>query len=46
LGVKARVNVENIFDKDGLSYILASTSGGGYRPRSPRTFPFTVSGEI
>ncbi|CAN5216646.1 TonB-dependent receptor [soil metagenome] len=46
-GVKARINVDNIFDKDVLSYISSSTSGDGFfRPQSPRTFQFTISGEI
>jgi iron complex outermembrane receptor protein len=46
-GVKARINVDNIFDKDVLSFISASTATDGFfRPQSPRTFQFTISGEI
>jgi iron complex outermembrane receptor protein len=46
-GVKARINVDNIFDKDVLSFISPSTTGDGFfRPQSPRTFQFTISGEI
>ncbi|MEC3949980.1 TonB-dependent receptor [Sphingobium sp. HWE2-09] len=46
-GVKARFNIDNIFDKDTLSYISAAVTGdGNFRPLSPRTFQFTISGEI
>lgn len=46
-GLKARINVDNIFDKDVLSFISTATSGDGFfRPQSPRTFQFTISGEI
>ncbi|UZW53840.1 TonB-dependent receptor [Sphingobium sp. JS3065] len=46
-GIKARLNIDNIFDKDTLSYISAQPSGDGFfRPLSPRTFQFTISGEI
>jgi iron complex outermembrane receptor protein len=46
-GVKARFNLDNIFDKDTLSYISPVVSGdGNFRPQSPRTFQFTISGEI
>lgn len=45
--VKARFNIDNIFDKDRLSYISSSVTGDGFfRPLSPRTFQFTISGEI
>ena len=45
--IKARFNVDNIFDKDTLSYISTSLQGdGSFRPLSPRTFQFTISGEI
>ncbi|MCP1470980.1 iron complex outermembrane receptor protein [Sphingobium sp. OAS761] len=45
--VKARFNVDNLFDKDTLSYISSSVSGDGFfRPLSPRTFQFTITGEI
>jgi len=44
--VKARVNVDNLFDKDVLSFIGASLTGDGFfRPLSPRTFQLTVSAE-
>jgi iron complex outermembrane receptor protein len=46
-GVKARFNLDNVFDKDTLSYISPVVSGdGNFRPQSPRTFQFTISGEI
>ncbi|MET0372561.1 MAG: TonB-dependent receptor [Sphingobium sp.] len=46
-GIKARINVDNLFDKDTLSYISAQPTGDGlFRPLSPRTFQFTISGEI
>lgn len=46
-GIKARINVDNIFDKDTLSFISTAVSGdGAFRPLSPRTFQFTISGEI
>ncbi|WP_340265220.1 TonB-dependent receptor [Sphingobium mellinum] len=45
--IKARINVDNIFDKDTLSFISSSVTGDGvFRPLSPRTFQFTLSGEI
>lgn len=45
--VKARFNVDNLFDKDTLSYISSTVTGDGFfRPLSPRTFQFTISGEI
>ncbi|WHO37707.1 TonB-dependent receptor [Sphingobium sp. AP49] len=45
--IKARFNVDNIFDKDTLSFISSSVTGdGAFRPLSPRTFQFTISGEI
>ncbi|MDR7155338.1 iron complex outermembrane receptor protein [Sphingobium xenophagum] len=46
-GIKARINVDNLFDKDTLSYISSTVTGdGAFRPLSPRTFQFTISGEI
>ncbi|WP_445326832.1 TonB-dependent receptor [Sphingobium sp. AN558] len=47
-GVKARFNLDNVFDKDVLSFIMPNVSGDGlfFRPQSPRTFQFTISGEI
>ncbi|MDI1295563.1 MAG: TonB-dependent receptor, partial [bacterium] len=45
--LKARFNVDNIFDKDVLSFISSTVTGdGAFRPLSPRTFQFTISGEI
>lgn len=45
--VKARFNVDNLFDKDVLSYISSTVTGDGFfRPLSPRTFQFTITGEI
>ncbi|HEX7821293.1 MAG TPA: TonB-dependent receptor [Sphingobium sp.] len=44
---KLRVNVDNIFDKDVLSFISTAVTGdGAFRPLSPRTFQLTISGEI
>lgn len=44
--VKARVNVDNVFDKDTLGYIFTQVASDGYfRPLSPRTFQFTISAE-
>jgi iron complex outermembrane receptor protein len=46
-GVRARFNVDNLFDKDVLSFISASVSGdGSFRPLSPRTFQATLSVEF
>ena len=45
--VKLRFNVDNLFDKDYLGYILTSTSGPAvFRPGSPRTFQSTLSMEF
>ncbi|WP_324745662.1 TonB-dependent receptor [Pseudomonas veronii] len=45
--VKVRFNVDNLFDKDYLGYILTSTSGPAvFRPGSPRTFQSTLSMEF
>lgn len=44
--VKARFNIDNVFDKDTLSFISVATSGdGAFRPLSPRTFQFSISAE-
>jgi iron complex outermembrane receptor protein len=44
--VKARFNVDNVFDTDTLAFISAATTGdGAFRPQSPRTFQFTISAE-
>jgi iron complex outermembrane receptor protein len=46
-GLKARFNLDNIFDKNTLSFISASVTGdGNFRPLSPRTFQFTISAEL
>ncbi|MBN8818090.1 MAG: TonB-dependent receptor [Sphingomonas sp.] len=46
-GIRARFNVDNLFDKDTLSYISSSVSGdGSFRPLSPRTFQATFSVEF
>ncbi|HEX7820449.1 MAG TPA: TonB-dependent receptor [Sphingobium sp.] len=46
-GVKVRVNVDNIFDKDALSFISPNIATDGlFRPLSPRTFQITLSGEL
>jgi iron complex outermembrane receptor protein len=45
--IKARFNVDNLFDKDVLAFISTATTGdGAFRPLSPRTFQFTLSGEF
>ncbi|MBB6123198.1 TonB-dependent receptor [Sphingobium subterraneum] len=45
--IKARLNVDNLFDKDTLSFISTAVTGdGAFRPLSPRTFQFTISGEF
>jgi len=42
--VKLRFNVDNLFDKHYLGYILTSSSGPAvFRPGSPRTFQTTLS---
>lgn len=42
--VKLRFNVDNLFDKHYLGYILTSTTGPAvFRPGSPRTFQTTLS---
>ncbi|WP_419181699.1 TonB-dependent receptor [Novosphingobium mangrovi (ex Huang et al. 2023)] len=44
--VKLRLNVDNIFDKDVLSFIYPiGTNYAVYRPLSPRTFQLTISAE-
>lgn len=43
---KLRLNVDNIFDKDVLSFILPiGFNSAVYRPLSPRTFQLTLSAE-
>lgn len=44
--VKARLNLDNVFDTDKLAFISSAVSGdGSFRPQSPRTFQFTLSAE-
>jgi iron complex outermembrane receptor protein len=46
-GVRARFNVDNLFDKDVLSFISPAVTGdGAFRPLSPRTFQMTLSVEF
>ena len=45
--VKLRFNIDNLFDKSYLGYMLTTTSGPAYyRPGSPRTFQTTLSAEF
>lgn len=45
--VRARINIDNIFDKDVLSFIYpAVTDEGLFRPLAPRTVQFTLSAEF
>lgn len=45
--VRARINVDNLFDKKALSFIAPSvTDDGLFRPLSPRTLQFTLSAEF
>ena len=45
--LKARVNVDNIFDEDKLAFITPSVNGlASFRPQSPRTFSISVTGEF
>ncbi|MBC2665895.1 TonB-dependent receptor [Novosphingobium flavum] len=44
--VKARFNLDNVFDTNTLAFISPAVSGdGSFRPQSPRTFQFTLSAE-
>ena len=44
--VKARFNLDNVFDTNTLAFISTAVSGdGSFRPQSPRTFQFTISAE-
>lgn len=44
---RIRVNVDNLFDKDVLSYISSALTGDGlFRPLSPRTVQLTLSVDI
>tara|TARA_R110000782_G_scaffold127769_1_gene219370 strand:+ start:11417 stop:14056 length:2640 start_codon:yes stop_codon:yes gene_type:complete len=45
--VRARVNVDNIFDRDVLSFIYSAvTDEGLFRPLAPRTVQITLSAEF
>lgn len=42
--VRARVNVDNLFDKNAISFISPAVSGdGAFRPLEPRTLQVTLS---
>lgn len=42
--LKVRVNVDNLFDKDAISFVSPSVTGDGFfRPLEPRTFQITLS---
>lgn len=42
--IRLRANVDNLFDKDTLSFISPALTGDGlFRPLSPRTFQLTLS---
>ena len=44
---RVRVNVDNLFDKDVLSFISPALTGDGFfRPLSPRTIQVTLSVDI
>jgi iron complex outermembrane receptor protein len=44
--VKARLNIDNVFDRNTLGYISTTATGDGlFRPLSPRTFQATLSAE-
>jgi iron complex outermembrane receptor protein len=45
--LRARVNFNNLFDKDDLSFILPTVAGEAlYRPRAARSVQFNLSGEF
>ena len=45
--LKARVNVENVFDEDELAFISGSVTGTpSFRPLAPRTVSVTVSADF
>ncbi|WP_326525530.1 TonB-dependent receptor [Sphingomonas sp.] len=45
--VRARLNIDNLFDKDTLSFISPQlTADGLFRPLAPRTVQFTLSTEL
>lgn len=42
--IRVRLNVDNLFDKNAISFISPSTTGDGFfRPLEPRTFQVTLS---
>jgi iron complex outermembrane recepter protein len=42
--LKARINVDNIFDEDKLAFITPSVNGlASFRPQSPRTFSVSLT---
>lgn len=42
--VRIRANLDNVFDKNALSFISVATTGDGFfRPQQPRTFQITFS---
>jgi iron complex outermembrane recepter protein len=44
--IKARVNIDNLLDKDVLAFISTTATGdGAFRPLSPRTFQISLSAE-
>ena len=46
-GIRTRFNIDNIFDKDTLSFISPALTGdGSFRPLSPRTMQVTMSVEF
>jgi iron complex outermembrane receptor protein len=46
-GIRARINIDNIFDKDTLSFISPSVATDGFfRPLAPRTIQGTISVEF
>jgi iron complex outermembrane receptor protein len=45
--IRTRFDVDDLVDKDRLSFISCIVTGEGlFWPLPPRTFPFTISGEI
>lgn len=45
--LRARLNIDNVFDRDALSFISPQvTTDGLFRPLSPRTIQFTVAAEF
>ncbi len=45
--LRARVNVDNVFDEDVLAFTFTSTTGNAtFRPLSPRTVQFSVTADF